>query len=138
MQQTVPITFDNPDPDNWEGHEYRRVKPGEFHLNKGRIELWEFKQGSASEYLVMRRKQSPIEKWIADHPWIPEGRWVYRFSSNRWFISDKKPESDGDCGVTYSASLDAHSFQADELAAFLGHTFTPPPVNLIEIKRTEQ
>lgn len=136
MQQTATITIDNPDPDNWEGVELRRVKHSEWYLDKGQISLWCSSPETACEYLIMRRKQSPVEKWIADHPWIPEGLWVYRFAFGTWHVSDVKPVRDADSIEAYSHATYSHYCCAQNLAALFGHTFTPPPVNLVEIKRT--
>lgn len=93
---------------------------------------------SEDEYLAtrlyLRKLPDPVEEWLARHPWLPEGRWVYRWH-NKWFISISRPaplQSDADNGFGATGSV----ADLGGVASVLGHTFTPPPVDCLQVKRT--
>lgn len=94
---------------------------------------------SEDEYLAtrlyLRKLPDPVEEWLAQNSWLPEGRWVYRHHGGYWWITDEQPEP---CRDAYDASDDASfDIDAEEAARVFGYTFTPPPVDCLQAKRTK-
>lgn len=122
-KQTVTLEIDVP-----EGYE----ATGDSMSYQGGLDF------SGREYVIaracIRKLPDPVEDWLKAHPWLPEGRWVYRWSTS-WYITDIQPEKlAGDLGYN-SSQWAAFDSKPKDLAAIFGHTFTPPPVDLVQVKR---
>jgi hypothetical protein len=72
------------------------------------------------------------EVWQAPD-WIIDGAWVYRYGDGSWWVTDKKPVRGIDaygCRLGYG-----YDIPAKQLAQLFSDTFTPPPVDCIQVTR---
>lgn len=90
--------------------------------------------GRRGARIILRKLPDPVEEWLAQHSWLPVGRWVYRHHGGYWWITDKQPEPHRDA---YDVSDASYDIGVEEIARVFGHTFTPPPVDCLQVKRTK-
>ena len=88
--------------------------------------------GRRGSRIILRKLPDPVEEWLAQHPWLPEGCYVYR-CQGELFISRWEPHSSkygyrcNDCG----RALELRTF-----AAIAGKEFYGPPVDCLQVKRS--
>ena len=92
--------------------EYRVPQQGEPFLFKSGVNIGD---GHVGEYHILRKSWTP-------EPWMPEGAWLFKLGGY-WFISCSSPDGVDSRHLAY------------ELARLHGGTFTPPPVDKIQIKK---
>lgn len=137
------VTLDVDVPEGYEATgEWRRPIGDEPHIiGDGRVMVAHPNDfGARMLYrIILRKLPDPVEEWLAQHPWLPEGRWVYRFASSPkcWGISQAQPYPDDTALTTYSTAVGKCSVNAFQFAGVLGQTFTPPPVDCLRVKRTK-
>lgn len=75
----------------------------------------------------------PLRKVWQAPAWIPDGYWVWKgANSHAWRVSHERPL---ECGDGY---LWPDNWSVSSLAALYRDTFSPPPVDCIQVNRAPQ
>jgi hypothetical protein len=124
-QQTITLTIDVPEGYELTG-EFRPPKQGEqVRCDDGRVIA--APHDFCAPFFILRRTWQPPA-------WIPDGVWVYRMYQDAWFITNMEPIT-RDGHYTMRHDVNAVAVDANSLAGLHNDTFTPPPVNKIQVKR---
>ncbi len=129
-KQTIEIDV----PDGCEATgEYRVAVNGEWFLGTDFCaHQWNGCHSTSGPYPILRRLPDPVEAWLEQHPWLPDGCWVFK-SYHGWRFSSVKPEL---CASGfYAVGSHCPVAQADVFSRICGGGFTPPPCDLVQVVR---
>ena len=138
-KQKVTVEIDVPDGYKATGELRYPVPLVDYYLliNPVRVGHLKSLQSTTGPRFILRKSWEPPA-------WLPDGCWVYlNGHSKKWIVTNKEPEwyrGFGSCidGCWENADY-ATCIGADELASIhYGETFTPPPVEKIQIDRRPQ
>ena len=133
------VTLEIEVPEGWEATgEYRSVRYGETYLGSD----WSptrmtSQRETEAQWPILRRKPDPVTEWIASAPAWLEGLWVYRTAGDCWLVSRTQPTKNS-VGGGFSCFPGDHytSHSAASLSRLFGESFTPPPVDCLQVVRT--